>query len=418
MKIAILTNFSEFNPGYSLTGIVQDQAQMLARHGHQVEVFVNEQYHGRPDAVKCARIRPVMPFAHLSDYQCAGDITPEHKETARAATEMLVNELADTDAVFTHDFMFSGWFLPYGIACFCASNQLPCAWLHWIHSIPTALRDWWDVRQWGPQHKIIYPNETDRLRVAEQYRGGVENVRVVPHIKDIRTWMEFLPDTRALIDQVPGILDAEVVQLLPASVDRLEAKRVAEVIRIFANIKALGRSVCLVVANQWATTRTRRESVAEYLAVAESLGLVPGKEVVFTSEIRSDYEKGISRRMIRELFACSNLFIFPSREESFGLVVPEAALAGTMCLLNKSLQQQIEISGNQAMYLDFGSYTHNFRAADPDIYYRDVAAIVLARMDQDESIRMKTFCRRRYNMDAVYRRYYAPLLAEMTGGVS
>jgi hypothetical protein len=414
LKIAILTNFMEFNPGYSLTGIVQDQAEMLVRFGHQVAVFVNEKYSG-PECIAGAPVLQLVPFAHLADYQSIDELSPVHQLTVRTTSAMLMHELADYDVVFTHDFMFTGWFLPYGLACVEASKKLRCAWMHWIHSIPSVSRDWWKVREWGDKHVLIYPNETDRLRVAEQYKGWPHNVRVIPHIKDLRTWMDFSDETRLMIDQVPGILQADVVQLLPASVDRLTSKRVAEVIRMFASFKHAGRSVCLVVANQWATTRTHRENVAKYLSAAADCGLVPGQDVVFTSEIAPEYEKGISRRMIRELFACSNVFIFPTREESFGLVVPEACLAGVLPVLNKSLAMQVEISGYHALYFDFGSYCHNFQPLDPDAYLYQVAMIILARMAQDESIKMKTYCRQRYNMDAVYHQYYAPVMAAICG---
>lgn len=413
-KVAILTNFMEFNPGYSLTGIVQDQAEMLVRHGHQVALFVNEKYHG-PPVVGGVPVMPVMPFFHLVDYQSVNDLSADHKMLVRTTATMLMRDLAGFDVVLTHDFMFTGWFLPYGLACIEAGKKLDCAWLHWVHSIPTTGRDWWTVREWGKKHALVYPNETDRIRVAEQYRGWSHNVRVIPHIKDIRTWMEFSDDTRALIDQVPGILQADVVQLLPASVDRLSAKRVAEVIKIFGSFKRSGMSVCLVVANQWATTRTHKENVANYLALAAGCGLVPGQEVVFTSEIDKKYEIGIPRRMIRELFACSNVFVFPTREETFGLVVPEACMAGVLPVLNKSLANQVEITGHRALYFDFGSYCHNFHPLDSDAYLHQVALVILARMSQDESVKSKTFCRQRYNMDAVYHQYYAPAMAEICG---
>ena len=107
MKIAILTSFSEFIPGYSLTGIVQDQITMLAKHGEEVHVFVNENYNDKnhpytpPEGVT---IHKKTPFAHLKDYKSINDITPEHQETIQATEIMLKEELADFDFAYTHDF--------------------------------------------------------------------------------------------------------------------------------------------------------------------------------------------------------------------------------------------------------------------------------------------------------------------------
>jgi len=409
VKIAILTSFAGFSPGYSLTGIVADQAEMLIRHGHDVGVLVCENYTG-PETIGGARVTKAMPAADLVDYATIGGLSQAHRETVKRVRDELVQRLRHDQVVLTHDMVFTGWSLPYGLGCVEASKTLDCGWLHWVHSIPSTMRDWWNIRSWGPMHRIVYPNAADRTRVAEQYRGGIDDVRVIPHIKDPRTWMEFSEETRALIDQVPGILSSDVVQLLPASADRMEAKRVRDVIDLFARFKRRGRSVCLVVANQWATTKTRREDASRYMEFAEAAGLVPGKEVVFTSEF--GYGTGISRRMVRELFACSNLFIFPTREESFGLVVPEAAMSGCLCVLNRSLPMQVEITGSAALYFDFGSYCNRFAPPDPDGYMNEVAMIILARMGQSEAIMTKTLCRQQYNMDSVYNRYYAPALVE------
>ena len=411
-KIAILTNFQEFSPGYSLTGIAKDQAKMLSRHGHEVHLFVNTQYNGE-EFSEDVILEKKIPFSHLKDYKSKNQLTPDHKMLVNETALILENELADFDFAFTHDFIFTGWFMPYGLACKQASPKLPnLRWLHWIHSVPTSGSDWWSIREFGKNHKIAYPNKTDAIRVAEAFRGSLEDVRVLHHIKDLRTWYDFKQETMDFIDDFPGVMQADVVQIYPASTDRLLSKRVKEVMLIFKEIKAKGFSVCLVLANQWATGRQRKEDVTKYTEIASRNGLKINEEVIFTSEWRPEYATGIPKDILRELFLCSNLFVFPTREESFGLVALEAALSGVLMVLNKSLQMQFEVNGYQGLYFDFGSFHNNFTPENEADYFKGVAQIILGRMRENEAICSKSFTRQKYNYDNIYNTEYAPVLAE------
>lgn len=415
MKIAILTNFQEFQPGYSLTGIVLDQATMLTKYGHEVHLFVNSKYNG-DEFSSDVILEKKIPFSHLIDYKSMKDLTDEHQNIRDKTAAILQEELSkDYEVAFTHDFVFTGWFLPYGLGCMLAGKQLPhVRWMHWVHSVPTAMSDWWNIRMYGTKHKLIYPNKTDALRLAEAFNGKLIDVRVIPHIKDMRSFCDFDSETIEFIDQHPEIMQNDVVQVYPASVDRLSAKRVREVMMLLGFIKKRGFSVCLVIANQWATGRQQREDVEKYKKIASRQGLADGTELVFTSDYKEGkFGVGIPKRMLRELMMCSNLFIFPTREESFGLVVPEAALAsGCFMVLNKSLTMQLEITGHTGLYFDFGSYHTQHAVDNEEVHYSNVANVILGRMQQNEAVQTKTFVRQRYNWDHLYNKYYAPVLAE------
>ncbi len=415
MKIAILTNFQDLNPGYSLVSVVCDQVAALSRYGHDVTLFVSERFNTAYNAFReRVDLRPRVPAAELIDYQSAGALGPPGVELAARVKAFLLSELGGYQVAFTHDWVFTGWNLPYALALKEAACELDLRWLHWVHSVPSGARDWWQIRAYGSKHRLVSPTAANRQLLAEQFRGTLNDVRVVPHMRDLRSWYDFGEETCEFLNDFPRLMQAELVQVYPASSDRLAAKGLDKVLWLFAAFKRRCRSVCLVVANQWATTRQRREDLQKYLDLAARLGLEPGEDFAFTSEWNEPvYERGIPKRFLRELQLCSNLFIFPTREESFGLVAPEAALGGAYVVLNKSLENQAEIFQHEGFYAPFSSFDHPF---DPhegwETYLDRLAALLLARLRENEAFRTRTLIRRSLNWDAVYLNHYEPLLAE------
>ena len=423
-KIAIFTTFMKFDPWYSLTGIVKDQVRMLTENDNEVFLFVNEQFDFKnnpfADNPRCTVLNSI-PFAHLYDYQDGEALKTAHEITAQNMTAMCINmfNAYGIDTVFTHDIIFTGWNKPYAIGIQRIGDALPgINWLHWIHSIPTQFKDWWQMRDYGPNHKLVYPNRTDALRVAENYRTSTSDVRTIPHIKDLRIMFDFLPETCELINAYPALMQADIVQIYPASSDRFEAKRVAEVIKIMAFIKRRGFAVCLFIANQWATTPTHYANLEEYYQLGEQYGLVRGKDMIFSSLHINDnnvipYRVGIPANILTQLMMLSNLFIFPTSHETFGLVLPEVSLAsGALCVLNQSLGMMAEVGGGNTLYLPFGSYTNEFNVTDMDGLLDQYSAIILGRMQENDSVLTRTFMRKRYNYDYLYDHYYEPIMAE------
>lgn len=429
--VAILTNFAEFNPGYSLTGIVVDQAHMLAREGHKVIIYVNENFNpiwDKDSGLSSLKkkyagkilVKPLTKFMHLKDYEEVKELSTEHRTAAAELASIYAAdfEKEGVSVAFTHDFVFTGWNLPFSTAVKTMNsllwqNQISVKWFHWIHSIPSGNRDWWSLVEYGANHQLVFPNKTELVRVAETFRTEAVFVKIIPHIKDIRTWYDFGNDAFEFTERYPNIMKANVVQIYPCSTDRLHAKQLDVLIEIFGNLKShLGMDVFLVAANQWATGKQRKEDVNEYIQKAKDSGLDYGNDFVFTSEIGKEFSTGISKRMLRELQHLSNLFIFPTREESFGLVGPEASFSGAMVVTNRSLKMMMEVMSTHCPSFDFGAFDHACAAMEPDMrtnYLIAVARSIAQRMYHDESLMTKLYCQKRYNMDAIYREYYLPL---------
>jgi glycosyltransferase involved in cell wall biosynthesis len=199
----------------------------------------------------------------------------------------------------------------------------------------------------------------------------------------------------------------------PASTDRLKAKGVDKLIAIFRELKNMKFRVCLVIANQWATGRARKEDIAGYYKRLRIGGLEVNKEVIFTSEWQDRFATGIPRRMLRELQLMTNLFIFPTDHESFGLSAPEAALSGVEMVLNRSLPMMWEVQGGCGIFAEFGSFEKvlNTPGTEAD-YYIALAHLIVGRMQRSEIVSSKTFNRKRYNWDYIYNRFYLPAFGE------
>jgi hypothetical protein len=392
---------------------------MLAKHGHTVHLYTSETYNPAYDKELPCFVHHTLPVTPLDDYQSETELTKEHDVFSTDLKEFLIEDFKEKriEIAFTHDWIFTGWNLPYSLGIRKANPHLHSVrWFHWIHSVPSDGKDWWDFKRYGANHKIVFPNSTEVQRVAELFQTLPTNVRIIPHIKDARTWYDFDSETCRFIDDFPGIMQADITCIYPASTDRLTAKKVDVVTTIMSHMKKRGLTVFLGIANQWADGKGRKEAIAQFNAFAHSCGMLPGEDFVFTSEWDMKYEPGLPHRMLRELQQLTNLFVFPTQEESFGLVGPEAALAGCFMVLNKSLTMMYEVFSHTGIYFDFGSH-HNIlnlenMGTSPDKYYYDVSAIITARMALNESIQTKTIVRKKYNYDSMYLHVYEPLLYE------
>ena len=249
--------------------------------------------------------------------------------------------------------------------------------------------------------------------MGEQFQGRVEDVIPIHHPKDIREFAEFSEPTNRFIDEY-DLMSADVIQIYPASVDRLHAKGIEYLLRTFGAMKKFfNKQVRLVICNQWCNVDKHRKTVESYIAQGKEMGLEPDKDLIFTSRFEvPDWELGLPAKMVAELMMLGNLFMFPTREESFGLVLPEASLmGGALVVANASLDMMREVTGHAAgMYWDFGSFHRDWDCDNPEEYFRGVAQIILGKLKSESAVNLKTHFRQRLNIDAIYKNELEPAM--------
>jgi hypothetical protein len=114
----------------------------------------------------------------------------------------------------------------------------------------------------------------------------------------------------------------------------------------------------------------------------------------------------------------ANIFICPSRSETYSLVTQEAALCGSFLVLNQDFGPFRDIYGPQAAYYQFSSNVDNLTGQDGtteteygdiDLYFHDIALRIGYELDNNPVLAQKTRIRKERSPDYIFRRFIEPL---------
>lgn len=411
-RVALFTTFFEATSGYSLIGVAQTQLEELLRRGYDPAVLVQANFTEAPAPSvwrsEVVDLRAVVPEMHLET-----GLHDEFEGRVEAIHEALVDALADVDVCITHDIILQNWYKEHNVAMRRYAKQRPdLLWLHWIHSCPTPTRNLdypWDVRYTPPPGYIIYPNATDKALVCQTYGLGGQEWRVKVtrwghSIDPLSLWPYdvLTKDLAAKADLFGG----EVVAVYPARLDR--GKQPEKIIRLMAGVQRAGYEPRLLVIDWQSSGDNFQRYIDELLGLAEGLGI--GGKVHFTGRLDDRCNQGVPRRTVTELMDLSNVYIHPSRVETYSLVVHEAMLRGCLCVLNHDFPVMRELFGESAIYMDFGSdRVHRTYKPDEQAFWNDEALRLLAELRGNRAVTAKMTARREWNPSILWKEF-EPLL--------
>jgi glycosyltransferase involved in cell wall biosynthesis len=339
----------------------------------------------------------------------------------------LTGFIEDNSVVLTHDLIFLPDYTKLHVAARRMANERPSiSWVHTIHSA-TAPRGLIEEREmYGETYKellmskfpnsvIAYPNSYDIPRVARNFSFEEDEIHEVPHASDSSEGME-----RIVRDVYFNhkLYEPEVLMVFPLRLDR--GKNAEMNVQLAAALKRLGTTVKMLFCDFQSTGddkvvyREDLKRLAKYLDVEE--------EVLFLSELDDSAQLEVSHNAVLDFLTLSNVFMMPSKSETYSLVVQEAMMKGNFCILNHDFAPMRQIYGDNAIYRQFSSnigfdgmngeintnYSPNIEA-----YFDDLARAVKYYVSRDKTVKAKTWVRTKRNYSYVFKNYLEPLLGDL-----
>ncbi len=439
-RIAIFTNFFDFDPTYSLCRVTVDQIKMLLRNNYAPVVIVSESFDPKGTIFEKVELRKVPNVA------CHNEVKKDENfdKDVDLIYTALKSHLKDIDVCITQDIVYKPSELKYNFAARKIAPEFPnLKWLHWINSAtpPITLNSLMNiftdqyldlVRKPFPNSKYVFFNEISRGIIAKNFGVTTEDVRIVHHPSDFyESYGMTDPTLRRFIDK-REMFSADAIAVYPIRLDR--GKQVEFVIKTMAMVKKFNMDVRCIICDFHSTGGDKVTYRDELKQLGIDWGLTP-KELAFTSEFTENWNVRIPHEDVLALFRLSNVFIMPSVSESYSLIAQEAALAKNIMVLNQDFPPFRDIFGPNNIFRKYSSNWDVLAGFDEAMgqgmntstkygpanisdaerkmyeqkYHMTTAGMITDRLRNDEQLATNIYIRKNRWLDTVFKNELEPL---------
>jgi glycosyltransferase involved in cell wall biosynthesis len=385
--------------------VLGQHARLLAEAGHAVRVVAGRG--GEPDPriafVRVSRADTRHPeIVRLQADLAEGRVPADFEAVVGELRAELEIVLAGVEVLFVHNVGS----LNRNLALTAAVHELAARassprLVLWHHDLAWTLPAYrrglhpgwpWDLlrRPW-PGATQVTISEARRISLAELMDIPLAAIRVVPNGIDLAALLGLAPATLRLV-RAGGLLGFDPLILLPARIT--PRKNVELALRVVAALRAAGRPRAGLVVT--GPVDPHEPAAAAYFAALLRLRreLDLQSSAIFLAELE---EPTLAVSLVHDLYRLADLLLLPSHDEGFGIPILEAA-AHRMPIVCSDLPVLRDLAGDAAVYVA--------PDADPAV----VAALALARLDDDPLVAFARRVRAEFSWEAVYRHGIAPLL--------
>lgn len=413
-NIAIL-HYSSFPVIGGVEVIIQAHAHLFAEHNYPVKLIVGE---GEPfDSRIPVRVIPEMRSLHRVDESLNGEL--EKGKVGKGFEEVrdnlykkLKEELASVDMAIIHNLLTMHFNLPLTDALARIFKEQPKGpgakkFIAWCHDAtfkdPHYARHCRDKEPWQllsrsfPQVNYVAISGLRQRELSKLFRLREEEIKVIPDGIDPALFLNLSPSALSIFKDF-NLFNEDFVFFYPTRIVR--RKNIESAIRITKSVNAAGKKVSLLITSP--PDPHNEDSLRYYQSLkslAEKLGI--GEKIIFLYEYRD--EKGerirVDNQLLRDLYLLSDLLLFPTSAEGFGIPILEAGICNLPVACSR-IEPLTEVGGEEVLYLDLNDKAEK------------LALDIINHLAKHLTLPLFKKVFRRYTWPAIFSRKIEPLLQE------
>jgi len=418
-RVCVLSDFSNYDPAYSLCRVVQSQITMLACGGYKPRLLVRKgfQYDRHAADYEGAEIVELDPGEIGGNVVNLTDKTGE--EIGRLSAQML-GALKDFDVVMSHDMIYQPNMFKYEIAGRRVAAVRPdLKWLHWVHSatkmgVHNKMGQFKkEVQGQFPNSRLVAMHTEEVMRKGALFGYELDEIVIIPNAIDFCE--SFDPAAKQMVARA-DLMKADVIAFYPCRLDR--GKQPHIIIEIFAELCKMGFNARVVIADFHSIAGDKLTYRDEMKKQADDLD-VP---VFFTSDMEgrwdgAPYNYCIPHKAVLDLMEVADVIVHPSVSECDPLILPEAMWKRCGLVLNFDLPVFRQYDGKALLYkfssaIDVntgmpGSTTTTY--ANRQDYMKHVAAGIAYQMEHNPVLRLHAEARKTRSLEGVWPTLWAAI---------
>lgn len=362
--IAIL-HYSSFPIIGGVEVIIQAHARLFADRNFPVKLIVGE---GRSfDSRIPVKVIPEMRSLYQVDKSLSreldrGKVGKKFEEKRDNLYMRLKEELASVDIVIIHNLLTMHFNLPLTAAlakifeenaeggtkrfiawCHDATFKDPHYACHWRDKDP-----WLLLSRPLPQVNYVAISQLRQQELSKLFQLNKEEIKIIPDGIDPSSFLNLSPPALSIFKDF-NLFNEDFVFFYPTRIVR--RKNIELAIRITKSVNAEGKEASLVITSP--PDPHNKDSLSYYRSLkslAEELGIE--KKIVFLYEYKN--EKGerirVDSQLLRDLYLLSDLLLFPTSAEGFGIPVLEAGICRLPVACSR-IEPLTELGGEDVLYL-------------------------------------------------------------------